>query len=340
MDRRSFLVRGAAAAGGAALVGACGRRDDPDAIRWDTSAFAPPGPSPVAVLKQDAYGDDLTDSVQRGCAACGLDVRGRRVVLKPNLVEFDPDGVVNTSPALVAATVEALRRMGAARVTVAEGPGHRRDNGYLLRASGLDLALRDVGADYVDLNLDDTRPVPTRSSFSDLRTLHLPRTVLDADLLVSMPKLKTHHWAGMTLSMKNMFGIMPGALYGWPKNVLHWAGIENSILDINAALTMPRFNIVDGVVGMEGNGPIQGTARRSGVLIFGADPVAVDATGARLMMLEPGRIEYLRQAGRFLGNVGDDRIPQLAEDPASLEQDYAVLDRFRGLKAASMAVAG
>ena len=81
-----------------------------------------------------------------------------------------------------------------------------------------------------------------------------------ADLVVSLPKLKTHHWAGVTLAMKNLFGVMPGVAYGWPKNVLHHAGIPGSILDINAAVK-PALAIVDGIVGMEGDGPIMGTPK-------------------------------------------------------------------------------
>jgi uncharacterized protein (DUF362 family) len=291
----------------------------------------------VAILRADAYDDRLDDVVGQGLALFGLNVRGRRVVLKPNLVEFDPRGVINTHPALVAATVRSFRRMGAREVVVAEGPGHRRDDHYLLAASGLAAALADARAPYVNLNVDGVERVIPRSRFMGLPELYLPETVARADLLVSMPKLKTHHWAGATLSMKNLFGIMPGMFYGWPKNVLHQRGIANSIVDINASLPCPRFNIVDGIVGMEGNGPIQGTARRSGLLAFGADPVAVDATCARLMTLEPGKIEYLANAAPFLGNVGDDRIDQIGEPLDALRQDYHVLDQFEHLKARSFA---
>ena len=77
--------------------------------------------------------------------------------------------------------------------------------------------------------------------------LALPAAVLDADLVVSMPKLKTHHWAGMTASMKNLFGLMPGSFYGWPKNLLHWAGINGCIVDITATVR-PQFAIVDGIL--------------------------------------------------------------------------------------------
>jgi uncharacterized protein (DUF362 family) len=97
---------------------------------------------------------------------------------------------------------------------------------------------------------------PPPPDISRLRSL-LPHTVLGSNLLVSMPKMKTHHWAGATLSMKNLFGIVPGGVYGWPKNVLHWAGIHQSIADLHS-LFPNHFAIVDGIVGMDGNGPIQG----------------------------------------------------------------------------------
>ena len=83
--------------------------------------------------------------------------------------------------------------------------------------------------------------------------------------------MKTHHWAGVTLAMKNLFGVMPGVYYGWPKNVLHYAGIPGSILDINAAVR-PHLAIVDGIVGMEGDGPIMGTPRHAGLLVMGTNP--------------------------------------------------------------------
>jgi len=146
-----------------------------------------------------------------------------------------------------------------------------------------------------------------------------------------MPKLKTHHWAGVTLSLKNMFGIVPGSCYGWPKNVLHWAGIDNSILDINAA-SRPDFAIVDGIVGMEGNGPIQGTPKRCGVLVFGDDPVAVDATCCRVMGLRPEKVKYLNAAGTLLGHLDAAKIRQLGETVASVRTPFAVLDAFKGLR--------
>lgn len=332
LDRRAFL-KASAGAVVASQLGGCGR----ESPRWDPAAVAKPARSRVAVVPAAGYGPGLKEALVDGLRLFPLELRGKRVVLKPNLVELDANGVVNTHPALVLAAVEAFRALGAREVTVAEGPGHRRDNEDLLLSSGLYAALRESGVRYVDLNHDRVRRVELRSRFTDLGSLYLPETVLDAELFVSMPKMKTHHWAGATLSMKNLFGIVPGSVYGWPKNVLHWAGIENSILDINAAVAVPRFNIVDGILGMEGDGPIRGTPRQSGVVVLGADPVAVDATCARLMTLEPWEVGYLRRAEAFLGNVAEERIEQAGESIERFRQDYTVIEQFRHLKGTSLA---
>ena len=155
---------------------------------------------------------------------------------------------------------------------------------------------------FVDLNHDDVHTVPLRSWFTALPELALPQAVLDADVVVSMPKLKTHHWAGVTCSMKNLFGVVPGAVYGWPKNVLHFRGIDESILDI-VATVRPHLAIVDGVVGMEGDGPIMGRAKAAGVVLMGRDVVAVDASAARVMGLRPEGVALPGRGGAFLGNL-------------------------------------
>ena len=309
------------------IVAACDRSP-----KWQRDAFRKKENSRVAILAATRYDQALKDTIVRGIKLCGLDVKGKRILLKPNLVEFDPKGVINTHPAVIEAAVDSFRGLGAAQVTVAEGPGHRRDNEYLLSASGLYDVIKEHRVRYVDLNTDDVRATPLRSRFTDLKQLYLPESLYNADLLVSMPKLKTHHWVGVTLSLKNMFGVVPGVVYGWPKNILHWQGINNSILDINSSLPLPQFAIVDGIIGMEGNGPLQGQAKSSGVLIFGDDLVAVDATAARLMTLEPQKIDYLAAAGEFLGNLDQEKIQQVGERLDKLQQDFAVIDDFQKLK--------
>ena len=326
MNRREF-IKVSALASLSTIVGGCR-----PPIRWDRDAYRKPVTSRVAILEARDYEGSLENVIRRGIDLFKLDLKGKRIVLKPNLVEFDPAGVINTHPAVIEAAIGAFRRLGAREVVVAEGPGHRRDTEYLLTASGIYDVIREHRVHYVDLNSDDVRLIRLRSNFTNLKELYLPEVLFDADLLVSMPKLKTHHWAGVTLSLKNMFGVVPGSIYGWPKNALHWAGIHESILDINSSLPIPQFAIVDGVVGMEGNGPLQGEAKQSGVLILGDDLVAVDATATRLMNIEPSRIDYLAMADHFLGNISGDRIKQLGERLERFQQDYRVIENFKGLK--------
>ncbi len=300
---------------GSALAG-CGQ------FRPGTGAL-----SPVAVLKASSYSVDLERIVREGLGECGLDVRGKHVLIKPNFVEFSRETAINTHPALVAAAVAAFQALGAASVTVAEGPGHRRDTLGLAEEAGFREAVEQFDDRFVDLNRDDVRPV---AGFGSGNRIYLPASTLAADLVVSMPKMKTHHWAGVTLAMKNFFGVVPGSVYGWPKNMLHHYGIPESIVELNR-IYRKTFAIADGITGMEGNGPIQGKPRQAGVLVFGQDLVAVDATCCRLMGIDPARVRFL-QLARRLGNLQEDRIEQRGESPVQLRTDFALMDRWQHLR--------
>lgn len=333
LNRRKFLLRSMAFPSFLLLKG-CSKSPSPQA-RWDGAAYRKQERSQVAILAAKSYDLPLEEIVRQGINLFRLNVQGKTVVLKPNLVEYDPAGAINTHPSVIAATIEAFRKMGAREVIVAESSGLRRDTEYLLTASGLYSTLKDLNARYVDLDYDEVRAIKVASTFTGFPHFMLPETVLNADLLVTMPKLKTHHWAGVTLGLKNMFGVMPGAIYGWPKNILHMAGIDNSIVDINSTLPIPQFSIVDGILGMEGDGPIQGIPKPAGVLIFGNDPVAVDATAARLMHLDPRKIPYLQHASQFLGNTEWERIEQAGEHMDAYQNDFQVIPQFQHLKTLS-----
>lgn len=335
LSRRTFLLRSTEAVLAGGTAAALGHRFlASPASRWREEAFAPVGRSRVAVLRASDYDADLAGPLRQAIADTGLDLQGARVLLKPNLVEYDPGTSINTDPRLVAAVAEAVRSLGATSVSVGEGPGHRRDTAYVVRASGLAEALADVGVDFVDLNTDAVRQVRLDTSYTSLGSLWLPVSVVDADVVVSIPKLKTHHWAGATLSLKNCFGCVPGRIYGWPKNVLHFQGLERSILDVAAAVR-PSLAIIDGIVGMEGDGPIRGTPVDAGVLVVSSDPVAADAAAARLMGLDPERIGYLAEAGRFLGQHHLEELELIGEDLERSSGSFEVLPVFEHLKVGS-----
>ncbi|SIO46765.1 Uncharacterized conserved protein, DUF362 family [Singulisphaera sp. GP187] len=289
----------------------------------------------VFVGKATSYDDDLEGLVRRGLSEIGYtpdQFKDRSVLIKPNLV--DPIGTTphaNTHPKLLCAAVEVFRRWGAGDVVVGEGQGLSRDSDQLLEASSYGPFCRERRIDVIDLNFADVVARANRTKFTSLGRFYLPRVVAEADFVVSMPKLKTHHWAGVTLAAKNLFGVLPGTYYGWPKNVLHWAGIHQSILDI-ACLVRPRISIVDGIVGMEGDGPLLGTAKPLGAVVIGADPFAVDATATRLMGMEPERIAYLREAaGRRLGAVSEGRIQQVGERLADSRSPFVIPRGFSSL---------
>lgn len=258
-------------------------------------------------------------------------MRDKVVLLKPNLITIDPQGITNTNPALIGAAREAFLKLGAAQVLIGDGSGIERDSIAVLESMRMREHIGTFAKTFVDLNLDDVELVPLKTRASRLKELYFPKTVRHADFLVSMPKLKTHHWAGVTLSLKNMFGAVPGGCYGWPKNVLHWAGIDRAILDINAAVR-PDFAIVDGIVGMEGNGPIQGAMKYAGVLVFGDDPVAVDSTCARVMGLLPEKIRHIAHAATLLGHIEPAKILHLGENISSVRSPFSVLQQFRHLR--------
>src|SRR5580700_782431 len=182
--------------------------------------------SRVAIRRAVNYQQDLPAVIYQTLRVFELPVKGKTVLLKPNLVGFDPLCEMNTHPYVIAA----------AQVLIGDGPAMDRDTEAIIESVRLREFTGPLGGIFVDLNLDDVKRVVLSTHASRLKELYLPKTALGVDFLVSMPKLKTHHWAGVTLSLKNMFGIVPGSCYGWPKNVLHWAGIDKSILDINAAL--------------------------------------------------------------------------------------------------------
>ncbi|HSQ79217.1 MAG TPA: DUF362 domain-containing protein, partial [Candidatus Bathyarchaeia archaeon] len=155
--------------------------------------------------------------------------------------------------------------------------------------------------------------------------------VVEADVVISLPKMKTHHWVGLTLSLKNMFGVLPGIYYGWPKNLLHFRGIERSILDV-ARTVRVHYAIVDGIVGMEGDGPIMGTAKPLGALVLSPFPLAADATAARLMGFDPAKVPYLAAAGRYLRGARAEEVVVRGERASRFATQFACPEAFTKMR--------
>jgi uncharacterized protein (DUF362 family) len=326
-DRRALLL-----GGGATLAGLLGLGAIRSLFRQRSSAFIASG---------QRYDGNLVQTIRDGLVATGFDpggIRGKRVLLKPNMVEPTRTAPhMTTHPAMVQAAAEVFRRWDA-HVVVGEGPGHVRDTELALVESGMLEALEAADLEFADLNYEEVRFVENRGRATKLDGFYFPRSVVEADLIVSMPKMKTHHWVGVTASMKNLYGVIPGIKYGWPKNVLHHAGIPESVLDINASLPK-TIAIVDGILCMEGDGPIMGSPKEMGLVIVGMNPTAVDATVSRLMEIDPAEISYLKLSGR-LGPIDENSIEQRGEPWRPHASRFQMLDvpHLRALRGESGAL--
>lgn len=325
--RREFLW----ACGGGALLAASGLFLWRELSRraWMEQTF---------IARVPGYQADLAAVISSGLRELGVsreEIKGKRILLKPNLVETSLGAPhINTHPLVVRGAAEAFLNFGASQVLVAEGPGHISDTFLVLEESGLAEVLQEDRIPFIDLNYEAGFTIANARGFSRLKSLTFPLPIKHVDWIVSLAKMKTHHWAGITLSMKNLYGVMPGIYYGWPKNVLHWAGLDSCILDITKALN-PHFAIVDGIVGMEGDGPIMGTPKKVGVLVMGRNLPAVDATCARVMGIDPYQVKYLSWADGRLGPLRESCIGQRGETIASVRTDFQLLETIpaqRGLR--------
>jgi len=230
-----------------------------------------------------------------------LELAGKTVLIKPNILgPFEVNRHITTHPAAVAAVLAEVRRRGAGRVLVGDNPGMRGygANVECARRSGI-LAVCD--GTYVNLS-EAGRKVPISSRF--IEEVLVSSEVMDADVVISVPKMKTHLVTTVTAAIKNSFG----HLVGGQKSELHRRALgarnfSEIVVDVYQ-LRPPDFVIVDGIVAMEGRGPSSDELYEAGVIIAGTNGVEVDAVVAVLMGAPPERVPLLTIARkRGLGGI-------------------------------------
>ncbi len=293
-------------------------------LRGQTARLA--SPTRVALATVPSYDADLLGAIRalwRDANAPNLE--NARVVLKPNLVDSIPGRPCFTAPQVTRALIQFLRdEIQVKSVVVAEGTTFRRDPHAILLETGYREMLTQERIEFVDLNYDDLVKIPLRGGYAKMDFLFMARTVVEADALISLPKLKTHHWTRISGSIKNLFGIVPGVKYGFPKNTLHIHGIDAFLAELLDSLPTPkRFALVDGIVGLQGDGPLFGTPVATGALLGGGDFLAVDATCARLMGFDPAQIEILAfMAWAGLGQIEAAKIELRGASLDELQKRY------------------
>jgi len=283
--------------------------------------------SHVSRVSTARCGDYALASVRGAVRACvealpGLQKlfeRSHSVLLKPNLLSSrrGPEHHVNTHPAVVRAVAELLRGEFGCEVAIGDSCGSLvpAATARAITISGMDEVARVVGASVYNVDVQPRHRVPQPDA-AIYKAVPLPANLDQFDLIVSLPKLKTHNLTCITCAVKNMLGLVPGA----GKKAAHMLAPSRSefatLLCDLYALVHPGAAIVDGIVGMEGRGPGNGDLRQVGMVAASLDGAALDSVCAQVMGMDPMRIPLLAQCEqRALGRVRPAAIEVLGEPP-------------------------
>lgn len=271
--------------------------------------------SKVAIARADPQ--NVRPAVEKvlDLSGCGQRfTRGLKVVVKPNLITDNPDYIArgaNTSIPVLETLLSRLADAGCV-VTVGESEVGTAVQGRRLSQTvhymDLDTVCRRYGATFANFTEDRKVRVPVKGlHFS---SFELSYRQAEAELVITIPKIKTHKYAGMTCSLKNMYGMIPEG-----RRVIYHRWLSKAIIDINTVFRGRLITLVDGMIAMEGNGPVYGDPVEMNMVLASQDLVASDTICARLIGLDPHHIEHLVLAERRgLGSRQDiellgDKVP-------------------------------
>ena len=260
-----------------------------------------------------------------------LDVAGKTVLLKPNmLLDLAVDKMVTTHPAFLEAVIALVREMGAKRILAGDSPGIEMP-GFQGKACGLRDATLKSGAEWVAFSSGKTEVSCPDGKL--MKKFTVAQAAQEADLIISLPKLKTHQLMYFTGAMKNVFGFIPSLA----KSAFHarFPGREafaSMIVDLNLALK-PAYAMMDAVVGMEGPGPQAGTPRQIGLVLASSNLLAIDMAASLIIGYPPGEIPIHREAlsrGFWLSNTEEMEYPGLSPENVKIPDFVKVPIRHSG----------
>ena len=251
----------------------------------------------------------LMQAVELGGAP---DLKGKTVLLKPNIV-FDaaPRKAVCTHPVFLEAAIKLTQSLGAGRILVGDSPGFQTP-AFSAKASGLKEAAERMGAEWADY-LKESVEVPCPEGLR-VKSFNLTKAALDADLIINLPKLKTHQLMCFTGAMKNLFGLVPSIA----KSAYHVRfpgqdAFAEMIVDLNLAVKNV-YTLMDAITGMEGPGPSGGSPRHIGLVLASSNVLALDIAASAIIAYPPGEIPVNRDAlgrGIWLNNIEEIEYPAL-----------------------------
>lgn len=294
MNRREFIKLTACTSLGSLLLSGCSIQDAKTQMR---ERVAVDGVPPILTDLIVAEGNDPVTMLSKGFDALGgisnFIKPGNTVVLKPNFsVPRLPDEACTTNPMLVAGLVKMCLQAGAKEVKVIDYPFTNPI--ICLEKTGIKNAVTAVGGKIYALNNNVDkyfRPVQTNGAM--LGEVYFSKDVLEADVFINMPILKHHYITDVTMGLKNMMGLV------WDRGIFHTYDLHQCIAEL-AAFKKPSLTILDALRGITASGPTgPGPIKEYNQLVFGTDPVAVDAYGAFLFGKKPLKINYLRMAAEM-----------------------------------------
>jgi len=261
--------------------------------------------SRVAIVK----GEDAVDATLRALGAIRLEAErvlsgDRPVLIKPNYVNSKhPSTGITTDSRVIEGIVKFLKEEKINAIVIGEGSGFA-DTFEAFRVAGVDKVAERWNVRLVDLNKDEFIEVAPPNPLS-LRKVRVAKTALES-IIISVPKLKLHRIAGVTLSLKNMMGALAS------KGSMHTGSLSENIVDL-ASILRPSISVVDGMIAGEGH-ETSGNPVKMNLVIAGIDPVAVDAVGAGVMGISPTDVKHLVLAEKQgLGTCNLEKIAVLGE---------------------------
>jgi len=269
---------------------------------------------------------EVYEALKRAVKLTGdLDVAGKTVLLKPNILsDTSPEKAVCTHPAFLEAAIRLVREMGAKRILAGDSPG-LQPPGFSAKASGLSEAIRKNGAEWVDFTRGKI-DVPCQEG-KVAKKFTLTQAVKEADVIISIPKLKTHQLMYFTGAMKNIFGLIPSVAKS-PYHV-RFSSRESfaaMLVDLNLAVK-PAYAFMDAVIGMEGHGPAAGNPRQVGLVMASSNLLAMDIAATTVICYPPLEIPMIKDAlgrGCWLTNLDEIEYPGLSPVDARIP-DFAKL---------------
>ncbi len=346
ISRRHFIKT--AAVGTAALLAACQTRQVPSVTPLPETADSASDRPVVSIVK--IKGGNIEMAVEAAIDLLGgieTVAQGKeRIMLKPNLVSDDPRAT--TKPQVIGALAKLMVDAGKA-VSIGEGSaaagGFNFHNGvtfrtknretldpmqqYIFDGLGYTELARSLGVPLVNLHSGEMVDVAVPGGFA-YQNITLHRSLTEIDLLCSVPMMKTHTLATVTLGMKNLIGLYPGTVYSTVR-----AGVHNHAADAGSpgvafeTIDMVRANkmglvVVDGSTAMEGNGPGNGELVPMDVIIAGTNPLATDTVAASVMGFKPGKIPTFVWASKAgMGPQALDEIEVRGEKVSSVQRRFA-----------------